>query len=136
MTQLFVLDASVAVKWFYRSEIGHQEAAEILRKIGDQPEMVIVPDLFFIEMAAVLVRKSKWTKSFVNNALQTVIDLGFQILPTAGGFLLKASALACEYGISVYDSIYVVTAKEVGGVWLTADKEAARRLPKNLVVTL
>ena len=133
MTRILVLDASIAVKWFFADEPQREQALAVLQHLAESPNFFAVPDLFFIGVAAVTVRKSAWNRPFVAEAVQTIRDLGIQTLATGGMFLDRVADVACEFRLSIYDAIYAATAQELEGCWLTADAAAARRLPKALV---
>ena len=51
----FVLDASVAVRWFV-SEEAHPHADAVLERLLEAPELFAVPELFYYEVHAVLAR--------------------------------------------------------------------------------
>ena len=51
----WVLDASVAVKWFIEEEF-HPNADKVLKKLVNQPELFAVPEIFAFEVYAVLQR--------------------------------------------------------------------------------
>ena len=46
---IWVLDASVAVRWFIEEEV-HPHADEVLDKLIDEPERFAVPELFAFEV--------------------------------------------------------------------------------------
>ena len=52
---IWVLDASVAIRWFIEEET-NEHADEILREIVNNPENFAVPELFAFEVYAVLLR--------------------------------------------------------------------------------
>ena len=52
---IWVIDASVAVRWFIDEE-AHAHADEVLEKVIDSPERFAVPELFAFEVFSVLQR--------------------------------------------------------------------------------
>jgi len=52
---IWVLDASVAVRWFLKNE-SHPNADAVLQRLIDCPEFFAVPELFCFEVYAVLCR--------------------------------------------------------------------------------
>lgn len=121
---IWVLDASVAVRWFIRQEsVPNSEA--ILRRVIDQPMSFAVPELFCFETFSVLCR--------VHPHAQTVFTQG--LMPLINGGILRhpmtdsLSQNACRFvdmGLTGYDACYAALACELNGVWLTFDKKAHR----------
>ena len=52
---IWVIDASVALRWFLEEET-HQSADEVLKKVVEDPCRFTVPELFAFEVYAVLQR--------------------------------------------------------------------------------
>ena len=50
---IWIIDASVAVRWFIEEEV-HAHADEVLEKVIDSPERFAVPELFAFEVFSVL----------------------------------------------------------------------------------
>jgi predicted nucleic acid-binding protein len=60
--------------------------------------------------------------------LSLLLNLGMSVLRTGGETLSAAVKLVKENGLSGYDAIYGANAKLVGGIWLTADREAHQKI--------
>lgn len=131
-----ILDTSVAVKWFFEDEPRRERAHRVLNDLVESPTRFAVPDLFFQELAAVLVRKSGQQGDFVTQSLESVFDLGIPTIATGRELMTKAIDFSCQHKVSYYDAVFLSTARMMKGVWLTADEKAGRRLPKDLVVIL
>jgi predicted nucleic acid-binding protein len=127
---LQVLDASVAIKWFVTNEVGREEALGILDQVRDEPARFAVPELFFNEMLAVLVRLLGDDGTAVRAYLEALQDLGFARIGNGRDLLATAAELACRYGLTGYDSIYAASAQLTGGCWLTADARAHKRIQR------
>jgi predicted nucleic acid-binding protein len=127
---LQVLDASVAIKWFVANEVGREEAISILDRVRDEPARFAVPELFFNEMLAVLVRLLGDDGTAVRAYLEALQDLGFARIGNGRDLLATAAKLACRYGLTGYDSIYAASAQLTGGCWLTADARAHKRIQR------
>ncbi len=122
-----LIDASVAIKWYVENEPLRFEALQVLDQIRNQPDRFAVPELFFNEMLSVLCRLSHHaneTKEYVNE-LQ---DLGFIRLDNGRETLSTAVTLAKTFNLSGYDAIYAANAQLIGGIWLTADKKAHKKI--------
>ena len=125
----YILDASVAVKWFFPTEENHHKAVQALELISTNANQYIVPNFFFLEVSAVVLRKSLLDQKFVKRALRATIDLEIITVPIDNKLLLTAISLAAKHSLTLYDSIYLTLAREVNGRWLTADKKAVSKLP-------
>jgi predicted nucleic acid-binding protein len=122
---MFVVDASVAIRWFTGDP--SPQAEEVLAAMVDAPGRFAVPELFLFECLAVLVR-------IVPNGLATFEE---GILPVIGGGVLRVpmtEALAraarpfVVRGLTGYDACYAALARDLDGVWLTLDRKAHGRL--------
>lgn len=125
---LLVIDASVAIKWFVSNEPGRIEALRILDRVRDDPSHFAVPELFFNEMLAVLVRLAGDDGTAVRGHLEALQNLGFDRIGNGGELLATAAEIACRYHISGYDSVYAASAQLTGGRWLTADARAHKKI--------
>ena len=135
---LFVLDASVAAKWFLppENEPLAEEAWNILKGFQADELRLIVPDLFWAEVTNVLwkvVRQGRYDQSAAEPALAMFRSLQ---LPTISSLSLVgiAFSLACTHARTVYDCIYVALALESKATLLTADEKLANALAGSLPV--
>jgi len=124
---LEILDASVAIKWFVAEEPGRAEALQILDRVRDAPQGFAVPELFFDEMLAVLVRLAGDDATAVRGYIDALQDLGLERIGNGREMLARAAEIACTHGLAGYDAIYAASADLVGGHWVTADLRAHRR---------
>ena len=129
-----IIDTSVAVKWFFTDEGEREKAVSILDHLVGHPDLFLVPDLFFQELAAVLIRKSKFEKEFVMESLRTVYSMGIQTVSAGGELSEKGIILSCKYRISYYDAVFLASAERFKAIWLTADQKAIEKAPKNLAL--
>jgi predicted nucleic acid-binding protein len=131
---VIVLDASVAAKWFVPGEPLSAEAERVLDAIAADPRPYAVPELFMNELLAVLVRLPGATTEQVVAAMSLVESLGLARIGNGHELLATAAGLACDWGLSGYDAIYVAAAALGDGVWLTADDRAARKIARRTLV--
>lgn len=125
---MWVLDASVAVKWFFRDEPLRKEADLVLDAVVRRPDDFLVPDMFYIETTAVINRKSKRDENFCKSALDSLYELGIPSVPVGREIMEMAVEAACARNLTVYDAIYVALAKTSAARWLSADEQAIARL--------
>lgn len=123
---VFVVDASVVVKWFV-PEI-HSDAA---RRLLELPNEYVAPDLLFAETANTIWKKIRRKELTVEDGQRLVADIGRIAIETVSCRALAedAHALANATGRTVYDAMYVTLAVRFNTRLLTADErlEAALR---------
>jgi predicted nucleic acid-binding protein len=136
--KLFVLDASVAVKWFLprEGESYVDEAFGLLDGYVNQKLDFISPDFFWAEFGNVLwksVRRGRWPAESATEAVHHLNALQLPTIP-AEDLLDDALALALGSGQTVYDSLYITLAMRSGGEMITADERLANALAARLPV--
>jgi predicted nucleic acid-binding protein len=135
---LFVIDASVAAKWFLPPS-GEPLAEEALRLLAGYAEgrfRFAVPDVFWSECANILwkaVRQGRWTRSAAEEA---ILALKGRSLPTTSSLdlLEEAFSIAATFDRTVYDSLYVALAVRFKAELVTADARLAHALAAHLPV--
>jgi predicted nucleic acid-binding protein len=124
---LFVVDASVAIKWFL-PEI-YSDAA--LRLLAHQ-HTLHAPDLIFSEFGNVLwkrVRKNEISKNEANATLEGLVTLHLQMQPSQL-LIPLALEIACGENRTVYDNLYLAAAIALQSSLVTADAKFYRALSK------
>jgi predicted nucleic acid-binding protein len=123
----WVLDASIAVKWFVPDGDANDAVAErVLRDLSSHPSRYIVPELFIHEMLAVLCKRFKQV-SDAQRAMDRLTRLGLRRMRADERIMRTAIRLAYQYKLSGYDATYAALAVELPATWLTLDAEAHRR---------
>ena len=119
MTRL-VIDASVSVKWFVRSENEDNvpKAVEILKGIGDNRISIIQPPHWMAETIAVLARLQP---EKVNRAIDLLDAMEIPVKATAPEFKL-ASRLALDLDHHLFDTLYHALALQKEATLITADR--------------
>lgn len=129
---LFVLDASVAAKWFLppRHEPLANEALELYEKFVRAELEFAVPDLFWAEVGSVFwksVRLGRFPAVSAERSMAALLDCGFRSHPSES-LLAEAFRIATRFDRSVYDSLYVALAVGLGAPLITADERLANAL--------
>jgi predicted nucleic acid-binding protein len=123
---VFVVDASVVVKWFV-PEI-HSEKARGLLAL---PHEYVAPELLFAEAANTIWKKVRRKELSAEEGQPLVADIGRVAVETVSCRALAedAYALAHATGRTVYDAMYVALAVRLNTRLITADDrlEAALR---------
>jgi predicted nucleic acid-binding protein len=134
----YVLDASVAAKWFLTGpeETLVEEAGAILNGWVSDRLQLIVPDLFWAEMGSILskaARLGRIPKTSAREALDALVEQKLRTFPTPP--LLKDAYLIAEsFERSVYDSIYVALAIASNYLLVTADEKLANAVAAHFPV--
>jgi predicted nucleic acid-binding protein len=125
---VFVVDASLVVKWFV-PEI-HSGAAR--RWLGATHDY-IAPDLLFSEAGNAVWKKVRRKELVDTEAQQLVVDLGRVAVETVATrrLLQDALALALTAGITVYDAIYLTLAARLDTEVITGDDRFADKVAKH-----
>lgn len=121
----FVVDASVAVKWFLPE--AHSENASRVLTSG---RTLLAPDLIYPEVGSVLWKRTRAgdiTAEEAGAVLRALAGLGLTIYP-AWPLVLSACELAARTGRSVYDSLYLALAVQESAVMVTADERLVNAL--------
>lgn len=127
---MIVLDASVAVKWYFR-EVGSDAAQRLLDEKGG---LLIGPDLLLIEVCAAFVRGANVDKSRREDAKTLIADFRSKLDDgtirterlTSGG-LTTAASLAIDLGHPLKDCIYLALAMELDCDLVTCDTRFAAK---------
>ena len=126
---VFVVDASVVVKWFV-PEIHSDEA----RRLLVLPHEYVAPDLLFAETANTIWKKIRRKELTAKEGQQLVGDMERIAVETVSCRTLAADAhaFANATGRTVYDSMYVALAVRLDTRSITADERleaALKRIP-------
>lgn len=122
-----VVDASVAIKWFFRSRPGEGDVAQaldVLRDIAAHRIALFQPAHFVAEVAAVLARETPRTAPA---QLRELLDIESTTVSGTAAYA-RAMALASRHGQHLFDTLYHAVALEVDGACLlTADDRYASK---------
>ena len=134
----FVLDASVAAKWFlpYEEESLQREAVLLLQGHARGEVRFAVPDLFWAELGNVFWKATRQARFTESEAQISLAGLRSWNLPTVPSETLLGLALklAHAYGRSVYDCLYVALAIDTKTELITADEKLANAVAAHLPV--
>lgn len=129
---IFVVDASVVVKWVLKEEYT-DDALLIRDRYIDGKIKLYAPPLIRYEVANAIwkaVRKKILDKLDAVKALENLIVLLPRIIKLKRENFLNALNLAIKYAITVYDAVYIVLRDIVGGVFITADRKLFDKVKK------
>jgi len=120
--EMVVLDASVAINWFSEKE-ATDKALAIRQEILDGKTKFAIPDLLLYEIANALRHDPDFGESDVTAAVQSILDMGPEIIAPGASLMEAATKLAFEHKITLDQAFYVALAHEIGANLITADEE-------------
>jgi len=123
---IWIIDASVAVRWFLMEE-ADPTADSVLGEVINKPELFAVPELFAFEVLAVLCRTHASGVSVFRNGLLPLLSAGLLRHPMTESLALQAEPFLSQ-GLTSYDACYAALARELHGSWLTYDRKAHHRI--------
>ncbi len=116
----YVVDASVAVKWFISDPYSKQAA-----KLLDDDVPLAAPELIYAEVANALwtaVRRGEMSDAGMRDALDVLADVAL-VVPTSMKQLMAAAAhLATDLAHPVHDCMYLALAIQEQRPVITADR--------------
>lgn len=125
-TPLFIIDASVVLKWFLLDNEGETKQALLIRDKFVAGELRLrAPELLIIEVANVLRHKPGDTAKIVNKATSTLWQMDF-LAPLNPAVNELAVELAFELNTTIYDAVYLALAEVSFGKLITADAKFYR----------
>jgi predicted nucleic acid-binding protein len=125
----YVLDASVAVKWFL-PEADSRLALALRDDFQRQIHELIAPDIFPIEIAHALIRAERKGIVTHDDAVIKLVD-AFTVAPILHPhlpLLPRALEIAASFRIGVFDCLYVALAERENCQLVTADERMTKTL--------
>jgi len=125
---IWIIDASVAVRWFIEEE-ARAHADEVLKKLIDSPERFAVPELFAFEVFSVLQRIHPSGFYAFRKGIIPILQGGIFRQPMTESLAVKANRFV-NLGLTEYDACYAALARDLKGIWLTFDEQAHSLIQK------
>jgi predicted nucleic acid-binding protein len=123
-----VLDTSVVIKWFRQGEVLAGQALSLRDAYLDGRIGVSVPSLLAYELANVLRYKNDLTTEHVQEAVQSLFDMGLEWVLPSSTVMCRAVEMAHVYETTVYDAAFAALAESLSATFVTADEPLVRRL--------
>jgi len=102
---IWVIDASVAVRWFLEDETD-ANAEAVLRKVVEEPRLFAVPELFSFEVYAVLQRLHPEGFKAFRKGIIPILQGGILRHPMTERLAKRADKFVRK-GLTGYDACYV-----------------------------
>ena len=133
--QGYVLDASVAAKWFVRQGEADSELALSIRDRHTSGLCrLILPESALLEIGNAIRYTPRAREADGAAALDLLRDLNIEIHALSWDLLRKANAISWAYKIAMYDAVYVALAELLGFPLLTADEGLLKKVKGHSIV--
>jgi predicted nucleic acid-binding protein len=135
----YIVDASVALKWYYRKNEDDLEKADMLYGyLWSDKDILMAPELLVYEILNTLRLKKGLASDDVKKIISNIYQVMF-LLNTDKEFLEKAFECSRKFNISLYDSIYITFSEKHNAPLITADKKlfdaCSDTIPKPILVS-
>lgn len=120
MIKRYVIDASVAAKWYFQEELSDRADALL-----EQENEILAPGLLAVEIATLVwkrARRGEITEAVGDRIVAALREVPFQIRPTVE-LVTAALPLALHRGLTLHDAFYVALAVKSGSPLVTADRK-------------
>jgi predicted nucleic acid-binding protein len=125
MTNPVVVDSSVAYKWLCQREEDHiDEAFALLLEHRSGTCALAAPATLYVELANALRTSRHFDETRVLAVIDGIGDLGIELVASTPERLVAAAKLAFRHRLSIYDSLFLQLAEELGCPLVTADRKA------------
>jgi predicted nucleic acid-binding protein len=125
----FVLDTSVVLKWF--SEFGENDlpqAIQLRQALLEGSVLLTVPELLFYELSNALRYNPSLSSKDVQEALDSVIDMGLVVKGVDKRVMADAISIAFKYGVTVYDAYFLALSRIERKSLIIADYKFAEKV--------
>ncbi len=117
----YVVDASVAAKWFNLEELS-DKAGEIKEAYVRGKIQLFAPTHLIYEVGNSIWRNTQLTDNDVGNAIISLLRLGLELLAPNEERAGRTMEIARSRRTTFYDATYLQVAEELNMVLLTADE--------------
>jgi predicted nucleic acid-binding protein len=133
---LLILDTSVVLKWFLETGEPDIAAARRIRQAFLSGRCTLgAPDILLMEVANALTTGRGASPKDVSETISVIIELGIHLIDLQVVSLIKAVELASTYRAAVYDTYFLASAIEMGGLLVTADEAFLRKIRTHVNLT-
>jgi predicted nucleic acid-binding protein len=124
----YVLDTSVAVKWFADEGGAEQAKAVQVFEAFEQGHCELrAPELLYFEIANALTHSYKLSGAMIIDSLNSLQKLKIEVESLNWPTLRKAVEIASTCGAAIYDSYFLAVAIGSDSVLITADQAFLRK---------
>lgn len=131
----YILDASVAVKWFAATaETDRDRALSLRQRYVTGATRLEVPGSFALEVLNALRFSHRFGERDLVTAVESLEALALSVYPIDYDLLRSTVAIASAYQLTLYDAVYVALAERRGMPLLTADEALIQKMKGHSIV--
>ena len=131
----YVLDASVAAKWFVRHAERDVDLAIRLRDGHRAGRFeLVIPEFGLLEVLNAVRYAPRAAEPDGATAVDLLEALNLRTEPLTRKMLRKTNAIAWAYGVAIYDAAYVALAEDLGLPLITADEAMLKKMKGHSIV--
>jgi predicted nucleic acid-binding protein len=131
LADAWVVDASVAAKWYLRDEEHAAPSLALLHSYQQGVTALTAPHFIRYEVARSLLRagqEARLSEEDARQQLEHFLSLEIHMEEDPDSRLLAAHALSRDLRVGFYDALYLALAEEAGFRFVTADAQLYRRV--------
>lgn len=135
LADAWVVDASVAAKWYLRDEEHAAPSLALLRSYQNGVAALTAPHFIRYEVARSLLRagqEARLSEEDVGYQLEHFLGLRIHMEEDPDSRLFAAQAFSRTLRVGFCDALYLALAQEAGFRFVTADAELCRRVRDDL----
>ena len=126
---MYVVDASVVLRWFVDQEPDREAALGWLQRRVADPDLLVAPDLLRFEVHSAFARLQRDQEAgWAAVGFGLFERIALRTLPTTRAIFDRGLELSREFSVGGYDSVYLAHAEALHVAWLTADRRVLRRM--------
>lgn len=130
--EAYVVDASVAVKWYLLGEVLNEPANSLYRGHVEREHVLVAPAHIHCEVPSAIVAATRGNSARISidegrTAVVEFLTLNIRTVPTHE-LVLNAFALVHEFQISIYDALYLALTLGYRIPLITADARFYRQV--------
>jgi predicted nucleic acid-binding protein len=131
----WVVDASVALKWYFRDEEFLPQADSLLEAYSTGLATLRAPSFIRYEMSNAFVvahRRGRISTDQLVQQLQTFLSLDIAQPADGDDVLLSVRELTSQFTVAFYDALYLAVAQALACNFVTADKRLQENTQNHL----
>ena len=135
--ETFVIDTSVVVQWFNKTnELHSKKARQILKDLQNEKIHIVIPDSLPLELLNALLIGKKCPLAEANLAVKRLFDSPINIVEVSLSILEQTSLVMKHYNLTSYDAYFLALAEYENCRLISDDKKAHGKILDGNVLML
>lgn len=133
----YIIDCSVAVKWFNQDdELDVDQSLHLLDALEQDRILLSAPDILSYELFNALYKGKRCKEQELILCLEKFAKLPLQLFAPEQAVLEQAIKIALSFSLTVYDSVYIALAKILSCQLITANPKCHLKIKDGSVISL